>query len=288
MLKIKVADLVMQYEPYCTGFFERRFKDYTVENGKADFVGIHKVCRKIEIAPLSDIRRTEHTLSGTLESGDKCVYTLLKDGTVFSAFRYNADFTYNFSEILSVVPNPRAPLDNCGREYLRAGNIFKDRLIYLGGTVLHGSAISYRGQGVIFSAPSGTGKSTHTALWKKVFGDDVAYINDDKPAIRILNGVPYCYGTPFSGKTDLNNNIKAPVKSIVFLRRGQQNKIYPISNAQAVCYLLDQTCPSFYDDALFKKNMDCVESLLKTVKIYILECNLDPGAASIAKDTIFK
>lgn len=288
MLKIKVADLIMHYEPYNTEFFEKRFADYLTAEGTPDLVGIHKVRRKIALKELTETEESEHTLSGTLQNGNHCVYTMLENGTVFSSFEYSKNFDYSCTEILSVIPNPRSPLTNLDREYLRAGNIFKDRLIMCGGTVLHGSAISYRGEGVIFSAPSGTGKSTHTALWKDLFKDDVTYINDDKPAIRFSGDVPYCHGTPFSGKTDLNNNIKAPLKAIVFLKRGTQNKIYEISNAQAVCYLNDQTCPSFYETVLFDKNLDCIERLLKTVKIYLFECNPTPGAAIFAKEKIFR
>lgn len=85
-------------------------------------------------------------------------------------------------------------------EYMYTGAMFHNRLMQLGGGVLHSSSLAWRGQGVAFSANSGTGKSTHTGLWKQVFGDEVEIINDDKPAIWFDEGQPMLCGTPGAAK----------------------------------------------------------------------------------------
>ena len=84
------------------------------------------------------------------------------------------------------------------------------------------------GQAYLFSADSGVGKSTHSRLWQQVFGDQrVTIINDDKPALRLRDGVWYVYGTPWSGKYGLNHNLCYPLAGICFLERSKTNKIVP-------------------------------------------------------------
>ena len=93
--------------------------------------------------------------------------------------------------------------------------------------MLHASAVVVDGDAYLFSAPCGTGKSTHASLWLKYLKHKNPYIlNDDKPAIRIVNDNIYVYGTPFSGKTDKNKNEKANLKGIAFLE--QSNLLFCI------------------------------------------------------------
>ena len=80
---------------------------------------------------------------------------------------------------------------------------------------------------------SGTGKSTHTALWLKNFAPRASIINDDKPAIRIQKDGIFVYGTPWSGKTDQNKNVKVPLQGIAFLERGEENSITPCGGTLA-------------------------------------------------------
>ena len=113
-------------------------------------------------------------------------------------------------------------------EYMSTGASFYYQLLGFDGMLLHSSAVVMGGEAYLFSAPCGTGKSTHTALWRKVFGEDRAVIlNDDKPALRLEDGVWYAYGTPWSGKTDQNLNIKVPLKGICILTRSEENHIEP-------------------------------------------------------------
>ena len=91
-------------------------------------------------------------------------------------------------------------------EYLSTGGSFYRQLLRFDGLLLHASAVVVDGRAYLFSAPCGTGKSTHVGLWRQRFGDEVTVINDDKPAIVFQGDTPYLCGTPWSGKTALNNN----------------------------------------------------------------------------------
>ncbi len=177
-------------------------------------------------------------------------------------------------------------------EYIYAGSQFYQALIHMKrGFMLHASAIEADGEGYLFSAPSGTGKSTHTGLWRNVFGEKrIRYINDDKPAIREDNGIHYVYGTPFSGKTDLNENIRVPIRGIVILERGCNN-ITGITSKEALYPLLNQMVRPASD-----ADMNCLlillDRLLNKVPVYRLQCTATEEAARMAfqymKDQIQK
>ena len=164
-------------------------------------------------------------------------------------------------------------------EYLMTGDSFYRQLLAFDGMLLHASAVVMDGRAYLFSAPCGTGKSTHTALWCKVFGTDRARIlNDDKPALRLEDGVFYAYGTPWSGKTDQNLNLRVPVAGICMLGRGQTNEIRPHTGAQAIYDLLSQTVRP-KDPNLTGRLLELLDKLLTTVPVWKLQCNMVPEAA---------
>ena len=108
---------------------------------------------------------------------------------------------------------PHLSIEEC--EYSCAGAEFYMKLLKHQGFMIHASAVEKEGKAYLFSAPSGTGKSTHAQLWRQTFkGEPIRIINDDKPAVCLQNGVFYACGTPFSGKTDKNENRKAPIQGL--------------------------------------------------------------------------
>ena len=115
-------------------------------------------------------------------------------------------------------------LNDTEREYMIAGAKFYKELISFGGMMLHSSAVVLDGEAYLFSAPSGTGKSTHTSLWLQHFGDRAFILNDDKPAIRVTDNGIFVYGTPFSGKNDISENTGVPLKAVAVLSRGEHGK----------------------------------------------------------------
>lgn len=163
--------------------------------------------------------------------------------------------------------------------YLATGSLFHRKLTLFEGLMLHSSCIEMDGRAYLFSADSGTGKSTHTGLWKKYFGDRVTYINDDKPIVRKIDGVYRAFGTPWSGKTDLNTNISAPVAAIVFIERGETNSIEPMDMVK------DQVAVRFLEQTVRPKNFGLMDSMLKTADdlltatpIFRLRCNISEEA----------
>ena len=126
-----------------------------------------------------------------------------------------------------------------------------------GNMLLHSAAASYKGQAVLFSAPSGTGKSTHTSLWKEYYPEDVILFNDDTPILLKKNDTLYASGTPWSGKTEINKNVILPLKAIVCLKQGNENSIRRLTTIEAVIKLLNETRKPVFEN-LMEKHMEII------------------------------
>ncbi len=167
-------------------------------------------------------------------------------------------------------------------EYLTTGGSFYRQLIDHDGMMIHASAVVMDGKAYLFSAPCGTGKSTHTKLWQKVFGEDkVKMLNDDKPAIRLVEGQWYAYGTPWSGKHDISSNIKVQLGGICVLSRGQENKIETFGGPKAAHAILEQTARPREPQRMMNM-LELIDKLLEKVPVWRMECNMDPQAAILS------
>ncbi len=147
--------------------------------------------------------------------------------------------------------------------------------------LMHGSALCMDGEAYIFTAPSGTGKSTHARLWREAFGDRVRMINDDKPMLKIEEDRVYVCGTPWNGKHRLGENAAAPLKAIVSLNRGEKNVIRPVSRADLFPVIMRQ-CYGSTDGAAALKILSLEKKLRGLVSTYELFCNMEPEAAVTA------
>lgn len=166
-------------------------------------------------------------------------------------------------------------------EYISTGGYFYWKLLEHSGFLLHSSAVVVDGKAYLFSAASGTGKSTHTKLWLDHFGDRAFMLNDDKPALRLEDGKWYAYGTPWSGKYDISANARVPLAGICFLKRGKNNVIHPMKGSCAVFAFLEQTLRPAGTQARMDI-MNLLEKLMDSVPIWQLECNMEPEAALIS------
>lgn len=157
--------------------------------------------------------------------------------------------------------------------------LIADQLSKYNTIMLHGSALAIDGEGIIFTAKSGTGKSTHTRLWREVFGSRVQMVNDDKPLIRIDE--MKVYGTPWDGKHHLSQNIAVPLKAIVKIERALENRVEPIGVKEALNLLMKRThIPADPDKRALVMNLYL--QLVRNISFYKLECNMDPEAAQVA------
>lgn len=180
-------------------------------------------------------------------------------------------------DILSLMrANPSADANVC--EYMWTGTEFYEKLLDYDGFMLHSSAVELDGKAYLFSAASGTGKSTHTGLWLKVFGNRAQILNDDKPAIRVIDGITYACGTPWSGKSDLSVNEKVPVQGICFLERAEKNHISEISVKEALPLLFEQTI-KLKNKEKTDKMFESLEKVFFNTRMYKMGCNISDEAA---------
>lgn len=167
-------------------------------------------------------------------------------------------------------------------EYLKMGTAFYKKLLSYEGMMLHSSAVAVDGYAYLFSAPSGTGKSTHTELWQSLLGGDRAVIiNDDKPAIRKINGRYFAFGTPFSGKHDISVNEGYPIKGICFINQGSENNIRSIDIRTALVPFFEQTIRP-EDESLMDLLCERADDVLKNVSFFALDCTMDIDAARLS------
>lgn len=152
---------------------------------------------------------------------------------------------------------------------------------------LHAAVIEVSGKGYAFSAPSGTGKSTHIALWKRLYGDDVHIVNGDKPILCFENGSVYAYGTPFCGKERWNENRRVKLCGLCFLSRGEQDEIREITPEEALTPLLCQILLNGTPEAVIQ-TMALADRLLSAVPLYALSCTPTENAARLSYETMTK
>lgn len=170
-------------------------------------------------------------------------------------------------------------------EYLCAGSSFYTQLLNFDGMMLHASAVVVDNKAYLFTAHSGTGKSTHTSLWLRLFGSRAYILNDDKPALRFEDGAWFAYGTPWSGKYDISVNARVPLAGICHLRRDKTNSIAPFAGPKAIFALLEQTCRPATPGSR-EKLLELLDKLLTHVPVWQMGCNMEPEAAVVSYEAM--
>jgi len=160
------------------------------------------------------------------------------------------------------------------------------RLALDGGLCLHSCVVSYEGNGILFSAVTKTGKSTHAHLWQEMFpGTEI--INGDNGFCRVLDGCPFVFGAPWCGDSNEYMNKTLPVRAIVFIERAPENSIEKLGTLDAFMRLSARCYMPFWDKDLVNKTMDTVEYMTRKVACYLLRCQPDRDAVRIAHHELF-
>ncbi len=242
------------------------------------------------------LKKEGYTEEKYLIAGIKTQMLLKENGkTKLQAKEYRSDFSEEAELFIGLrdeflqkkqKENPHLTKDEC--EYIWTGEFFCKSLIAFGGFMLHASAIVYEDKAYLFSAPSGTGKSTHTRLWQEAFGEEKTYIlNDDKPALRLQGDEIIVYGTPWSGKTDKNKNKGVPLFGICFLERANENHIEKIDAKSAIFKILNQTIRP-KEEAQMSQLLMLVDKVITKTNVYKMGCNMSLDAAYTAYNEMSK
>ena len=194
-----------------------------------------------------------------------------------------ADFSVTTNEADIDYEKSRSDLKIFSNDYYEELAVYRkicEQMPFYDTILFHGSIIAVDGVAYAFAAPSGTGKSTHAALWRELFGERAVMVNDDKPLLRVGECVT-AYGTPYDGKHHISNKIAVPLKAICILERGEKNSIERVSAKEVYSVIVQQTYRPM-DVAALGKTMGLIDMLTQKVELYRLHCNMDIEAAKVA------
>ncbi len=151
--------------------------------------------------------------------------------------------------------------------------------------LIHASCIIHQGKAFPFTAKSGTGKSTHTSLWMKHI-EGVELLNDDNPIIRIEEGNPIVYGSPWSGKTPCYRNKRAPLHAVTQIERASTNYIEKLSVIKAFATLLPACSSMKWDEDLYDRQCTIITKVIQTTSVYTMYCLPNADAAHVCHKTL--
>ncbi len=214
--------------------------------------------------------------------------TIIQAKSYLCDSQHHVDFSINRDDVhyfKGILLEKMHSLCDDDLEYLATGKAFYRKLLDFNGMMLHSSCVVVDGKAYLFTANSGTGKSTHTALWLKLFGDCAYILNDDKPAVRFEDGTWYAYGTPWSGKNDISVNCRIPIAGVAILERSECNSISRMSAEEAVSGIIMQVNRS-RDITHMEKIFTLCDQFVSEVPIWKLQCNMDPEAAIVSYEAM--
>ena len=152
---------------------------------------------------------------------------------------------------------------------------------------IHSSVIVANNEAIMFLGESGTGKSTHTRLWRENI-KGATLLNDDSPFLRIVEGKAIAYGSPWSGKTPCYKSESYPLRAIVRLSQAPHNAMRKLRGAKAIGALLPSMPPAFaFDKELEERMIDILSATMADVAVYHLECLPNAEAARLSYNTVF-
>lgn len=227
------------------------------------------------------------SVSALFESTREFCREYLSDGTPdFSVAITKEDIVFEREKSAKEDILEGIPVRNFSDEYLETLAVYRkiaDKMIEFHTILFHGSVIAVDDTGYLFTAKSGTGKSTHTRLWREVFGKRAFMVNDDKPLLRVTEEGVFAYGTPWDGKHHLSTNCKVPLAGICILERGQKNTIVSLNEKEALPMILQQSHRPANPIALAQM-LSVINDLIKNTSFYRLRCNMEHEAAVVAHE----
>lgn len=288
MNKYIIAGIKCKFSFYDKEFFDSRLKEY--ENDFLDEeceMEMHSIVNNNILDEEGDIIIESKIAKCVLDKNGMYHYIKYKNSDKFICLKMS--YTKDYSKVyIEEIDHPHKYLTLTEREYVYTNQAFINRATCLGAVMIHSSCISYRGEAILFSADSGTGKSTHTNLWKELYQDEVEFINDDKPIIRMIDDKVYAFGTPWSGKTDLNSNIFAPLKGIVILERGLTNTIEKVNLNEVIKTVFANIIVPNENKEIANIALSSYNKILNKVPLYRLKCNISLEAPKVVKEEVFK
>ncbi len=284
MTYIKAADIVIEADGFDYPYFKTRTAEYLTDKCQPDLKVKAIISDEIDIPDVNVIvsKGERHFFESDTKSGFYDLY----NGKCIALITADKNWNNVIGELTDISTIGGA--DNDIRRFNMLGEVFRYHVLNHNGIIYHSSTLAYRNNGIMFSAPSGTGKSTHTSLWLECFPDEAMVINDDSPAVRVIDGKAWIYGTPWSGTSEINKNVKVPAKALVFLERNAENSADNLGNDRVLQYLISglMLLPVF--GGLMDKTLSNLSAIAEVLPLYKLKCNISHEAVYTIKNKIFE
>ncbi|MBO5454059.1 MAG: hypothetical protein J6A69_08880 [Clostridia bacterium] len=280
-MKYSIAGYKLELRGENSDYIAKMMHGYESDFSDADLVITYSVEDKIKFNSGSNAVAGAGKFSWQADESDSSVYayTFSKTYNLYLAvIRWNGEF--NRADIYAIDSCPLGGPSIDVKLFGLIGQAFYYMLMMHHSMVFHASAISYKKNGILFSAPSETGKSTQSHMWEQLFPDDVKFINDDNPVLKIEDDVVYVYGTPWAGKNSINNNISAKVSAIICLEQYSKIEIKKLSGLDAFFRVYNETNKPVLENML-EVLLGDVNKLIEKTDVYLMKCNL-------TQDTVYE
>ena len=155
-------------------------------------------------------------------------------------------------------------------------------LLHRGGLILHASYIIWNGRAILFTAPSGTGKSTQSELWEEAKKAEI--VNGDRAVLREKDGGMWAYSLPFAGSSGICVNKSAPVRVVVVLAQAAENSVYELTPAEAIKHLYSQCALNRWNREEVEAVLGVLAKMVRKIRVVKLDCLPDHSAVEILSD----
>jgi hypothetical protein len=282
MIVLKIAGIKIRIASTNSFKINRRLKNFLSDSqDQADLM--LSLISGSEIPISSDAHRLDDKLRWSNNNGHEDVITIsIKEEETNNAVYQltvnkhwnSAEITYKYNKSERITPF----LGSLGEI------LFRNCILFHQGIVIHAATIEWEGRGIMFSAPSGTGKTTQANLWRRHKGAKM--LNADRPAVRVMDGEAYVFGTLWNGSSSKYRNHGLPLAAIVLLEQAKENKIRKLDCSEATSRLLPRCFLPYYQKEIMNLALDNIEKLINLTPIYLLQCRPDREAVELVYQCI--
>lgn len=170
------------------------------------------------------------------------------------------------------------------RAFREFGSLFSYAVLNHHACVLHGVVMEYRGRDILVVAPAGTGKTTHTRMWRD--RKNALIINGDRCLCRKKDGIWYAYGMPWSGSSGEYINRRVRISCIVNLNRGETNVVQPLSTFDSTLRLMQRIFAPAWSGELQNQAFDYCEELASEIPVLDFYCRPDYESVEVLENAI--
>ena len=284
-MKLNVAGLLFDISGELALPVQSAFAAYETGADGADIRIRFSVKASLPAVPTDTVYGVKHGISEYAKAADRYLLQDREDGLSYATITFSEDFRTIDCELADVSEIGGAPLAE--RTQVALGQCVLNALPMFGGFTFHASCIDVCGHALMFSAPSGGGKSTQTALWKRFYPASVRYINDDTPILRKVGNDYHAFGSPWAGTSGINENRHAKVRALVYVKQGGTCSLRPMEEQEKMLCAMRSVRMQFFPEQRRRQTALLFE-FLRGVPAYELTCDISRAAVETVKTEIFR